>query len=282
MEKARKPYWLLPNLLSLDAPVVAMAWLCLLSKCWSMYHPTVVYVVLGLAVWSVYVLDRVFDATVRGLDHNRLEERHRFHLRHRKWLVTAALMAGVLAITLALCFISRVIIGYAVFGGLLTLAFFAIALFGDRDQPVSYVKNTIAGMTFAYGTGVAVQIYMPSHEWLGMLPSREILSFGALCTLNICAIDLWEHSRKARDLDTKANDELALTFPLVVLGALALLFALLDSGMTTRPFYYAILLGAALLQILNRMRARFSGEVLRVLADVALLVPVILFLPVAG
>lgn len=281
MEKARKPYWLWPNLLSLDAPAVALAWLCLLSKCWAMYHPAVVYWVLGLAVWAVYVIDRVFDATVRGLDRDQLEERHRFHLEHRKWLVSVALCAGLLATGLALCFISRVIIGYAIVGGLLTLAFFAVALFGDREKPVSYLKNAIAGMTFAYGTGVAVQIYMPSHEWLGMLPSREILCFGVLCTLNISAIDLWEHARKAADPEIKAGDELALTLPLVFLGALALLFALLDTGMTVRPFYYAILLGAALLQILNRMRARFSPQQLRVLADAAMLVPVAVFLPFA-
>ena len=57
----------------------------------------------------------------------------------------------------------------------------------------------------------------------------------------------------------------------------ALLYALLDSQQSSRPFFYAILTGAALLYILNRSRARFPLDALRVLADLALLVPVLVF-----
>jgi hypothetical protein len=51
----------------------------------------------------------------------------------------------------------------------------------------------------------------------------------------------------------------------------------MDYGVVTRAFFYAILTGAALLYILNRSRARFELASLRVLADVALLVPVLVF-----
>ena len=51
-----------------------------------------------------------------------------------------------------------------------------------------------------------------------------------------------------------------------------------DEQMAARPFFYAILTGAALLHALNRARARFSMDGLRVLADVALLVPVLVFI----
>ena len=44
-----------------------------------------------------------------------------------------------------------------------------------------------------------------------------------------------------------------------------------------RPFYYAILTGVALLYMLNRRRSQFSLDALRVLADVTLLVPVLVF-----
>ena len=80
------------------------------------------------------------------------------------------------------------------------------------------------------------------------------------------------------DPEIKATDELALTLPLTLLGAAALIFAVKDPDLTTRPFFYAILTGAALLQILNRNRARFSMDALRVLADAALLVPFLVFL----
>jgi hypothetical protein len=99
-----------------------------------------------------------------------------------------------------------------------------------------------------------------------------------LCILNIFAIDLWEDAGRSSDPETKAGDELALTLPLTLLGAASLVFALKDPDLTTRPFFYAILTGAALLQILNRSRARFQMDTLRVLADVAMLVPFVVFL----
>ena len=60
------------------------------------------------------------------------------------------------------------------------------------------------------------------------------------------------------------------------------MFALMDNEQSTRPFFYAILTGSALLYILNRRRAEFSMDALRVLADVALLVPVLVFLAASG
>jgi hypothetical protein len=95
--------------------------------------------------------------------------------------------------------------------------------------------------------------------------------------LNITAIDVWEKDRQQEDPEEKAGGELSLTLPLILLGAAALVFAVLDREASTRSFFYAILTGAALLQVLNRMRARFSVESLRVLADAALVVPVLIF-----
>jgi hypothetical protein len=74
----------------------------------------------------------------------------------------------------------------------------------------------------------------------------------------------------------KASDELSLTLPLTLLGVASLAFALQD--VSSRPFFYATLTGSALLYILNRRRASLSMDALRVLADVALLVPVLVFL----
>ena len=110
-----------------------------------------------------------------------------------------------------------------------------------------------------------------------MFFSREFICFAVLCVLNISAIDLWEHASRSADLEIRASDELALTLPLTLLGGAALLYALLDDQQSTRPFFYAVLTGSALLYILNRTRSRFSMDGLRVLADVALLVPVLVF-----
>ena len=71
---------------------------------------------------------------------------------------------------------------------------------------------------------------------------------------------------------------LSLTLPLTVLGAAALGYAVLAPEQASRPFFYAILTGTGLLYLLNRERGRFRMDTLRVLADVALLIPVLVFL----
>ena len=67
---------------------------------------------------------------------------------------------------------------------------------------------------------------------------------------------------------------------LVVVDAFA--DQLLDDGQSSRPFFYAVLTSSALLYILNRRRAEFPLDALRVLADVAMLVPLLVFLAAAG
>ncbi|MFP6855933.1 MAG: hypothetical protein VCA73_01570, partial [Roseibacillus sp.] len=44
-----------------------------------------------------------------------------------------------------------------------------------------------------------------------------------------------------------------------------------------KAFFIAIMVSAAALQVINRMRSRFSLDALRVLADVAMLLPLPLF-----
>ncbi len=127
---------------------------------------------------------------------------------------------------------------------------------------------------------MAAHLYRGGYGIYDLLISREFVCFAVLCVLNISAIDLWEHAARSSDVEIKASDELALTLPLTLLGAAALTFALRD--VTTRPFFYAILTGAALLYVLNRLRNRFSLDALRVLADVALLVPVLVFQAASG
>jgi uncharacterized membrane protein YphA (DoxX/SURF4 family) len=275
----RKPIWLYPNLLSLDAPLVAVAWLYIFAKTWRVvYLPTSTYISLGLVVWVIYVTDRLLDASMNGFSSDRLEARHDFHRKHQKVFRTLALVAGLVALILVVTGLATKIYGYAMFGGLLVAGFFTLSVFsshGPNDIP--YTKNVLAGFSFAYGTSMLAYAYT-GFESRDLLKSPELICFAVLCILNIAAIDLWEHANRTSDLEVKATNELALTLPLTLLGAASLIFALKDPDLTTRPFFYAILTGAALLQMLNRSRAKFSMDALRVLADAALLAPLLVFL----
>ena len=274
----RKPWWLLPNLLSLDAPLVAVVWLCLFARTWGVsYHPAHGYVLLGLGVWVLYVADRLLDATLHG-DSPRCQARHRFHRKHWRMFLCAAILAAGAALVTVLMLSPMAIFSYLIVEGILVAVFFALATFTKPAvNDIPYAKNIVAGAAFAFGTGLVAHVYLYDRGIHDLLFSRELHAFAVLCILNISAIDLWEHASRNPDPEVQATDELSLTLPLALLAGASLFFALQAEQHNSRPFFYAVLTGAALLHVLNRMRARFSLEALRVLADLALVAPALVF-----
>jgi len=276
MSVRRSPVWLVPNLLSLDAPLVAVAWLYIFAKTWRvMYHPWPVYLALGLVVWGIYAADRLLDAALHGDDED-LPLRHQMHRRLRKVLLVLVPAALLGALGIALFLLPREIFNYAVVVGVLVVGFFATALFAGGRREIPYTKNLLAGLAFAYGTALGAHVYVPTDDVLDLVRSPEMLSFGILCMLNITAVDLWEHARRSPDPEIKATDELSLTLPLALLAGFALLIAL-RADPFTRPFYFSVMVAAAALQVVNRVRHRFSPDSLRVIADLCLLAPWIYF-----
>jgi hypothetical protein len=276
----RKPFWLIPNLLSLDAPLVAVAWLYMFAKTWRAdYLPWVAYLSLGLVVWVIYATDRLLDVSMRG---GTLEARHEFHRKHHRLFRWGVLAAGIAAVVMVVRGLPVSIYSYSVVGGVMVAGFFTLSIFSPpAENELPYAKNILAGIAFAYGTALVAHAYT-GFEMLSIFRSPELISFAVLCILNISAIDLWEHANRSSDPEIKAGDELALTLPLTLLGAASLVFAVKAEEYTTRPFFYAVLTSAALLQILNRNRSRFQMDALRVLADVALLAPLLVFHALSG
>ncbi|MCX6876232.1 MAG: hypothetical protein NTW21_20865 [Verrucomicrobia bacterium] len=285
----RKPFWLLPNLLSLDAPLVAVVWLYLFAKTWGVnYHPGHEYVVLGLAVWVLYVGDRLLDTALHG-DSPQWQARHHFHRRHRRKFLYGIVIAGIAALTMVLLKSPMAIYSYLIVELALVAGFFAMAVFASPGvAEIPFAKNILGGAAFAFGTAMVAHVYLYDRGIRDLLLSREFIGFALLCMLNISAIDLWEHAERSPDPEVKAADELALTLPLALLGTAAFFFAWQvqepwqTSQQSSRPFFYAILTGAALLLMLNQTRARFSLESLRVLADLALVAPALVFFSFPG
>lgn len=291
MPDRRISFWLWPNLLSLDAPIVAVVWLSMFANAWRVdYHQWEAYAALGLGVWGVYLFDRLMDLKLLDPGDSRLGLRHEFIRRHEgivKWVATAATL---LCAGLALFRLPSELIGQNLFGGaqaqfgyvfpamMMVVAFFSMTVSSAGNPDIPHFRNLVAGLAFSYGTGMIAHVYIMTEGILHLLASPEMLCFALLCSLNISAIHFWEHSRGSRDPDVKAAHELALTLPLAVLGGAAIMFARSDDETVTRPFFYAILISAALLFVLNRNRSRFSLDALRVLADAAMVAPYPVFL----
>ena len=98
VERARPTrFWLWPNLLSLDAPVVAVLWQILFARCFQAPIDAPAALLLLLTVWLIYTADRTLDAW-NGACHS---PRHEFYRRRWRGLLPAWLAVFGLACWLA-------------------------------------------------------------------------------------------------------------------------------------------------------------------------------------
>lgn len=270
------PIWLYPNLLSLDAPLVAVAWLHILVVSWRLYVPWQAYAALGLGVWVIYATDRLLDAGITSKTCKNLDPRHHFHRRFRHFFVVAIIAASIAAIKLVIQTMPMPFYSHLLLGVILVGAFFGLSLASNRSETENtLIKNAIAGFTFAFGTAMTAHVFRPAMSLADLLQAREFLLFALLCILNISAIDIWEHSSRSGDDEVKVSNEISLTFPIALLASAAIFFALRSEH--ERNFHYAILTAAGLMHILNRQRKNLSTDALRALADLVLLVPWVYF-----
>lgn len=266
-------------MLSLDAPLVAVAWLNIFSVSWRLFIPWQAYVSLGLAVWVIYAADRLLDASVADVMGSPLEARHRFHKKYRKAFIAGIIIALLTAATIVVTSMPVAVYSHLLVAGILTAGFFGLSL--NRNETDSlHLKNTIAGFTFAFGTAITAQVYRQELDFIDFILIPEFLLFALLCILNISAIDIWEHAARAPDEETKASDEISLALPVTLLAAASLYFALRSES--ERPFHYAVLTATGLIYLINRQRDHLSADARRVLADAALLVPWVLFAATSG
>ncbi len=307
MSKRRNPIWLLPNLLSLDAPLVGLVWMWMLVRALRVdYMQSAAWFVLPGAIWCVYVLDRLMDSWLRP-EQRQSSPRHIFHWRWRWPLLIAVVVVALTCAYQALFVLSRSMLSAGAVAAVLCVFYFLIASLGSKQIP--YFKNLLAGMIFAMGVGIPVNaanasllvtdlndvLYAFNHTgWLDagwnflkmivstliviFYESREIWVFGLLCMLNITAIDLWERASEAENEDVASSHEQNLTLGLIVLAGGSLMFAVMFADQYTKPYFYSVMVAAAVLQVINHYREHFSINSLRVLADVALLVPIPIFL----
>lgn len=270
-EQKKVPWWLWPNLLSLDAPVVALAWFWMFAETWGVRSlPPTLAVSLALAVWAVYALDRILDSR-NATPRRALQKRHQFHRKFRWYFLSAVLLAVVWSLYASLALLSQTALLYGCFIVLLCVAYFVLVVASAGRESTGLLKNFIAGMTFSYGTAAGVHSYSPLLSFTEMLFSWEVAAFGALCALNMTAIDFWELEGEEEE------DASALLGTLTLMLAAVSFYLALSSGMWAKPFHYAIIAGTGGIYWLNRAKGQFDQNARRLWVDLVLLAPVLLF-----
>jgi len=244
-------FWQWPNILAIDAGIIAVAWLWFFAEQQSVTLGATPYLVLALSVWLTYISDRLFDARPR-IKEQLLSARHQFAKRRGKilWLVWAPLL--VLNILLAMGALSQSQLEKGFTLLLLCLAYTAL------NQSLSrrfFPKELLVALIFAGGT----QVFLPSYT-----PWSCLLGFVLLCLINCLLIGWQEKSVDAllqvRSLSSIVDPHWTHPLLLACLG--------LSCFSSCSP---ALLPSLLALGALYCCRLRFGTESFRVLGDAALL-----------
>lgn len=264
------------HLLSLDAPSVACVWTIAIASAVGLHLPWTSPAAMFLAVWILYVADRLLDA--RSLDSQQpthdLEERHRFHHRHRR-----AFLLGIILSACALTALLRTLDLHAlrIYVLLATLlAAYFLLIHARADSAHRLPKELAVGIFFPAAVFIPTIARLPQLR-LDLLPIALLLA--ATCSLNCLFLYAWEHPHhhaQAHSSTRWATRHLiALTWTVAALSLLAL-FCLLSTRLSgTYALTACILTSSLLLLTLHQLRRRLQPIHLRALADLVLLTPLI-------
>lgn len=248
--------WL--TLLSLDAPLVAVAWQSLLARVHAFdigwHHRAIVF----LSVWLGYAADRWFDS--QGSE-ALATERHRFARSQRQTTAILWLFALATAVSISIATLS---LPEFLHGLVLMAIALVYTAFAQKARRLPYY-GTIKASLVAVLIAASATLFMP---WPHILETASDFALIVLLFFSNCLlIRSWElpASHAARFL------------PLSLSATAG--FAILSTALSESPFLllpFAASLSVSSLWILHFFRNRFTPSIRRTLADLCLLWPLAL------
>lgn len=170
-------WWLWPQVVGLDAPIVAVAWLASLAHSHRVHLTPAFYLGIVVATWLLYLLDRTMDAR-SGKLLEPLSERHAFCRRHANVIIM--IITPLLLLSggyIALWHLPRALGTQAMLVGLLCIWY--LAFHGGRDD--RGLQRTMIFVALGGSVWLLLKLTMPG--WLFMI-SLGLLFFAAMAANN--------------------------------------------------------------------------------------------------
>lgn len=276
--KAGPGVWL--NLVCLDAPIVAVAWLWLFAQTFHLRTHPGNAVALFLTAWLIYLADRFADATsLKGGSPRSL--RQEFCLRHREiWVSVILLVAGFDLYVIWHNLAAGTLLAGAIVG-ILALIYLAVNHPSGLIWRSLPAKEVAIGLLFTAGTLVAL---LPFGAPLTGAFVASCVAFACLCSLNCISIARWEG-----ELDrAQGKISVATCHPRLVrhTGKICTGLALVCLAMVTicrpaAPVFGCAAVSALLLASLNFLASGPRDDQRTARADLVLLTPLAPLIAVA-
>jgi len=276
----RRPLWLWWNLLSLDAPTIVYLWASLFMH--GLRTPVRGWEIVALvsAVWIIYAGDRILDGLRKPISVT-LPERHIFYSQHVR-----VILAVLLPLAFATAWIGLERLGsQARLTGLVmssAVIFYFLAIHaGPMRAGRWFPKEMAAGAIFAVGAALPAWIHGAESRSV-LLP--ETFLFGGLCVLNCMAIECWEHNRGARRWEmrpywlTRWADTRIAHIAIILFLCSAWIGIFVSHGGRSADLAGASSISLLVIMAIEWQSNTLSRQALRVLADAALLTPLVFLL----
>jgi len=249
---------------SLDVPLIAVAWQLLFGRALGADLGWQHSALLGVAVWLIYSADRWLDGLELGRDART--ERHRFYVRYRRPVLRVWSVVSAAASVGGLTVLTRPELVAALLLASLMLGYFLARHASDR---AAHPKEAQIAVVFALGVA-----FLPGLNGARLIPLViSAVLFAILIFLNCALIARWEgdHDHEAVPFAVRAPRIAAR----LGAGAVGLAICAFGAGLGVYPPLFFALGGSALLLFGLDYLSTPPPAARRVLADAALLTPLL-------
>jgi hypothetical protein len=271
--QARWQLWLWPNLLSLDAPIIAVLWLVVFAAAGEVALAPALMLTLGVVVWAIYIADRLLDSW--GEDTEQGAARHRFCGQHR-----AAFALGLVLLLAVSAWLCSELPARTLRAGMLMMAVVVVYFAAVHIWRWALPKEAVVAGLFAAGTYLPLWADGSSQNVrLGI----SVALFAVVSWMNAALIEYSEWIRLRLACGEAPHPSTILAGKhLPVIGVATTLLtgclAVAPGFHAELPVLSAVALSALALAALGWHWRRLGIDQIRVLADAALLTPGVVLL----